>query len=32
LEREMNGNPYIEARREWDERYADLTLSNIEER
>jgi type IV secretory pathway TrbF-like protein len=22
----MNSNPYVEARREWDERYADLVL------
>jgi type IV secretory pathway TrbF-like protein len=22
----MSGNPYVEARREWDERYADLVL------
>ena len=25
-ERAMNSNPYVEARREWDERYADLVL------
>ncbi len=25
-EREMNNNLYVEARREWDERYADLVL------